>query len=85
MIQITIRDTDPLGQYIDAKAVYSGRNPAEVADEVIRQGFYALVRELHEQFMRGELSQGAMAAELGINRADLIHLLEALDLQVTNL
>ncbi len=85
MLQVTIREDDPLGQFIDAKAIYSGRNPSDVAEEVIRQGFYALVRELHAQFMRGELSQGAMAAELGINRVDLIHLLEALDLQVTNL
>lgn len=85
MIQITIQENDPLGQFIDAKAHYSGRNPAEVADEVIRDSFYALVRDLHAQFMRGELSQGGMAAELGINRVDLIHLLETLDLPVTNL
>jgi hypothetical protein len=85
MIQVMIREDDPLGQFIDAKASYSGRNPVDVADEEIRNGFYALVRELHAQFMSGELSQGAMAAELGINRVDLIHLLEALDLPVTNL
>ena len=47
--------------------------------------FDMLVRDLHDQFMRGELSQGGMAAELGINRVELIHLLEALGLQVTNL
>lgn len=85
MIQVTIREDDPLGQFIDAKAAYSGRSTSDVADEVVHNSFLALVRELHAQFMRGELSQGGMAAELGINRIDLIHLLETLDLQVTNL
>ncbi len=56
-----------------------------MAEEVIRDSLYALVHELHAQFMRGELSQGGMAAELGIHRVDLIHLLESLDLQITNL
>lgn len=84
-LQVTIRENDPIGQFIDAKANYSGRNPVEIADEVIRDSFYALVRDLHAQFMRGEISQGGMATELGINRVDLIHLLESLDLPVTNL
>ena len=44
-----------------------------------------LVRSLHEQFMKGEISQGHMAEQLVINRVDLIHLLEAMNLQVTNL
>jgi len=78
---VAIRQDDSLGH----KAAHTGRNPADVASEVVREGFYALVRDLHEQFMQGELSQGGMAAQLGIGRVDLIHLLEALDLQVTNL
>lgn len=47
--------------------------------------FRNFVRKLHEQFMRGEISQGKMAELLGMNRVDLIHLLETLNLQVTNL
>jgi hypothetical protein len=43
------------------------------------------VQELHEQFIRGEISQGHMAEKLGVSHVDLIHLLEALELQVTNL
>jgi hypothetical protein len=49
------------------------------------ESFQILVRTLHDQFMRGEISQGRMAELLGINRLDLIHLLEAMDLQITNL
>jgi hypothetical protein len=45
----------------------------------------SLVRTLHEQFMRGEISQGKVAEIMGISQVDLIHLLEKLDLQVTNL
>jgi hypothetical protein len=56
-----------------------------MTDFMMDDDFLKLVRTLHEQFMRGAISQGHMAELLGINRVDLIHLLEALDLQVTNL
>lgn len=46
--------------------------------------FIRLVRKLHDQFMRGEIPQGRMAEKLGIGRADLIHLLDAMGLQVTS-
>ncbi len=85
MIQVNIRDDEPIGQFIEARAAQTGRTPADVAEEIVREGFLALVHTLHEQFMRGEISQGHMAELLGINRVDLIHLLETLDLQVTNL
>lgn len=42
------------------------------------------VRTLHERLMEGEFSQGYMAKQLGISRLDLIHLLEAMGLSVTN-
>lgn len=85
MIQITISDDDLIGQFIQARAVQLGQAPSDVAETIIREGFIQLVRTLHEQFMRGELSQGKMAELLGISRIDLIHLLETLELQVTNL
>jgi len=47
--------------------------------------FLQHIRELHARFMHGEISQGYLAERLGIGRADLIHLLEAMGLQVTNL
>jgi hypothetical protein len=85
MIQVTIREGEPISQFIEARAAQSGRKPEDVAQEVIQEGFLTMVRTLHTQFMRGEISQGKMAEMLDINRVDLIHLLEALDLQVTNL
>ena len=85
MIQITIQNNDPIAQLIEARATRSGRDQNDVAAEVVREGIYALLQALHEQYMRGEISQGYMAEQLGIGRADLIHLLEAVWLQVTNL
>lgn len=85
MIQVTIRENEPIGQFIEARAAQTGRAASDIADEIVRDGFLALVEKLHAQFMAGEISQGKMAELLGINRVDLIHLLEALDLQVTNL
>jgi hypothetical protein len=85
MIQITIREDEPIGQFIEARAAQLGRSSADVAEEIVRQSFTTLVHTLHEQFMRGEISQGHMAELLGIGRADLIRLLDTLGLQVTNL
>ena len=85
MIQITIHEDEPISQFIEARASKSGQTTTEIAEEVVREGFFSLVRVLHEQFMRGEISQGRMAELLGISRADLIHLLERMELPVTNL
>ncbi len=84
MIRITIDEKEPIGQYILAKAHESGRSLDEVAREVTRAGFETTVRSLHEQFLKGDFSQGYFADRLGISRLDLIHLLEAMGLQVTN-
>lgn len=84
MIQITIDENEPIGQFILAKARESGRNLDEIAREITEEGFEATVRSLHEQFMRGEFSQGYLADQLGISRIDLIHLLDAMGLPSTN-
>ena len=84
MIQITIDENEPIGQFIIAKAVQSGKRPEEIGREITQESFEAVVHTLHERFMRGEISQGYMADELGIERIDLIYLLDALGLQATN-
>jgi hypothetical protein len=85
MIQLTLREDDPMTDFIEARAAQLQRDRTEIAQEVVHEAFYALVHDLHQQFMAGEISQGRMAEELGIGRADLIHLLERLELAVTNL
>lgn len=85
MIQITLHEDDPMTRLIEARAAQSGRPIADIAQETVHEGFETLLRTLHQEFMRGEISQGKMAELLGINRVALIHLLETLNLQVTNL
>ena len=85
MIQITIREDEPMARLIEARAAQSGRPISDVAEDTVREGFETLLRRLHDEFMKGEISQGKMAEILGISRVDLIHLLEVLDMQVTNL
>jgi hypothetical protein len=85
MIQITIDENSPIGQFILAKAAQSGEDPQEVARAITQEGFETTIRSLHKRFLHGEFSQGYMADQLGIERIDLIHLLEAMGLQVTNL
>jgi len=85
MIQIPINENEPMAKLIEARAAQSGRPIEDIAEETIRESFMTMLRTLHDEFMKGEISQGKMAELLGISRVDLIHLLETLDLQVTNL
>lgn len=84
MIRITIDENEPIGQFILAKARESGQSPDEVALKITTEGFQSRVMSLHEQYMRGEFSQGFMAEQLGISRLDLIHLLDDLGLPSSN-
>lgn len=85
MMQISIPEDEPIARFIEAKAAETGRTPQQIAEELMREGFQANLHSLHDQFMRGEISQGRLAELLGIGRRDLIELLETLGLQVTNL
>lgn len=71
--------------YIQWRAEASGEDTAAVEQTMNRETFYETVYALHEQFMAGEFSLGYMAEQLGINKADLYHLLDAIGLKVTNI
>lgn len=85
MIHITIDENEPIGQFIAARAKETGKSLDEVGKEVTQESFYATVRALHEQFMRGEFSQGYMADLLNISRVDLMHILDAMGLPSFNI
>lgn len=84
MIQLTIDEREPIGQFIIARARETGKTPDEIIRELTQEQFEARVRALHEQFMRGEFSQSHMAHLLGISRLDLINLLDAMGLPSAN-
>ena len=84
MIQITIDEHSPFGRYLIARAELDDQNPADLAKKIIQEQFDAHVRALHARFMQGEFSQGKLADMLDLPRIELIHLLEALGLNVTN-
>lgn len=74
-----------IGRLVKAYAQQHQQTPEESAQTVLERAIFAQVQQLHTRFMAGEISQGHFAELLGISRLDLIHLLEDLDLQVTNL
>jgi hypothetical protein len=76
---------DPiLTEYIEYKAAHSGEKPAEIAAQIDHNAFYENIYALHARFMVGEFSLGYMAQQLGITKPDLYHLLDAMELKVTN-
>ncbi len=84
MIQIRIDENEPVGRFILQRAQQSSKAPEAAAIDFIREMFEKVIRELHERFMVGEFTQGEFALMLGIQRIDLIHLLDEMDLQATN-
>lgn len=85
MIQLKIDERELVAQLITARAARTGEDLARSAETVVREGVMNWLLTLHRQYMSGEISQGRMAELLGISRLDLVHLLEQLDLPVTNL
>jgi len=98
MIQITMQidENEPLGQYLLARADETGEPIAEVAKaesaasilarvRMLHASILARVRMLHERYMNGEFSQGYMADQLGIERIDMIHLLDSMGLPSANI
>jgi hypothetical protein len=71
--------------YLAYRASRSGAEEIDLIQQINRDDFYRNVYALHERFMTGEFSMGYMAQELGISKADLYHLLDAMGLKVTNL
>lgn len=85
MIQLKIDERELVAQLITARAARTGEDLTRTAETVVREGVMNWLLALHRQYMSGEISQGHMAELLGISRLDLVHLLERLDLPVTNL
>jgi hypothetical protein len=80
-----VAPNDPiLTNYIQQKAARSGENVEDIAAKIDRNAFYKNIYALHERFMAGEFSLGYMAQTLGISKPDLYHLLDAMELKVTN-
>ncbi len=84
-ILITIDENDPLGQFIMHMAQQVDETPEQVAIDLARTSFESTVRKYHVRFMAGEFTHGGFADLLGIERLDLIHLLDDLALPATNI
>jgi hypothetical protein len=84
VIQVKIDEHDPMGQFILHKAQQMGQSPEEIAIGIAHETFENIVRGLHKRFINGEITQGVFADMLGIERIDLIHLLDELGLRATN-
>ncbi|HEX2905814.1 MAG TPA: hypothetical protein VHO69_03070 [Phototrophicaceae bacterium] len=83
MDKITLDDTI-FADYLQYRAGQSGQTVVELSKHINRDEFYETVYALHERFMAGEFSLGYMAQLLGITKPDLYHLLDAMELKVTN-
>lgn len=56
------------------------RSAPEVSAELMRSGYEDMVRRLHRQYLGGQMTLRAMAAELGLEYRELYALLEELGL-----
>jgi len=56
--------------------------PPDVSADLMRAGYHDLVRQFHRQYLDGDMTLRAMAAELGLEYRDLYALLEELNLPI---
>jgi len=59
--------------------------PKNPAIEANPGEFYQQLHHLHTLFMEGDITLGEMAVRMGLTKPDIIHLLDRLNMQVTNL
>ena len=84
-MSLTTIEDQILADYVRYKAAHTGQDPAEIVPQIDRDEFYERIYTLHGQFMAGEFSLGSMAKLLDITKPDLYHLLDAMQLKVTNI
>jgi hypothetical protein len=57
-------------------------SPAQASAELMKVGYYELVRRLHQQYLNGEITLRQMARELGLEYRETYALLEELHLPI---
>ena len=77
---ISIELDDRLQRFIEQIQKNKRVSPGEATIDLLRTGYYERVRQLHRQYLNGEITFRRMAKELGLEYRQLYALLEDLNL-----
>ena len=69
-----------LARYLERLQKSRRLSPAEASAELMKVGYYDVVRRLHRQYLKGEITLRHMAKALGLKYRDVYVLLEELKL-----
>jgi hypothetical protein len=79
---VSVELDERLERFIDHVQQSKHLPPPQISAELMRAGYFDLVRRLHRQCLEGEITMRSMAKELGLEYRELYALLEDLKLPV---
>ena len=82
---IVLDRNDEMLKIIEKKIAHEEIDKSPILLELLTLGFEQKLRELYEEFQRGESSLGYIADQLGISSWETVDLLEKRGLRTTNL
>ena len=85
MRRVSMDRSDEILRIIEKKIAYEKIDKSPILLEFLTLGFEQKLKELYEEFQRGESSLGYLADQLGISPWEAVDLLEKRGLRTTNL
>jgi len=81
-VKVSITLDDRIARYIEARERAVNKPPAELVADLLEEWYEAKLRELHRQYLAGDLTLRGMARQLGLDYRELYDLMEQKGLPV---
>jgi len=75
-VKVSITLDDRIARYIEAQERAANKPPAEPVADLLEEWYEAKLRELHRQYLAGDLTLRGMARQLGLDYRELYDLME---------
>jgi len=85
MQTLKIKINDVFFKFIKMRALEENRAAPEFFITLVEKEYQNRLRELYEQYQRGEISLGYLAKEMGLGRREIEDVLEKKGLKVVNI
>ena len=85
MQTMKIKINDMFFKFIKMRALKERRSEPEFFITLVEKEYQNRLRELYEQYQRGEISLGYLAKEMGLGRREIEDVLEKKGLKVANI
>jgi hypothetical protein len=74
--EIAVQVDERIMKYLEAKSDQSHQDRAEVLSALIDEWYESMILQLHQQYLRGDLTLRGMARQLGLTYRELYQAIE---------